>query len=414
MIPIISVTGTKGKTSTVRALDYVLQSTADNLLRVDTDGAWLNGKQQFTHNDSKEIWGLAPASAPGRFITLLAKKPNALAILETSLFCSKACGLGYSNHKVGVFTNVFEDHKGADNSLQTKEDIAVAKSFIFSKISNNGYAVYNADNLLVVSQLNRVPRKKTVTTIACSLTKSKTEADITLSVDKDNNILVDDLSNMKLGKITDYKMYVSGFSPSAYNILFVIGALIGYFDKSVPSKVITTLKNYQPTEENGRLVTYKTKDKYFIIFDYAHEKQSMIEVAKLAKRISPTGRVIGVLRLSPTRTDDLIKETAHSIVNCYDTFVIYDKIDGKTRKPNKKLNPFKPEVVGKISKIFVDALKNSGAKNVFMEIEENRALKKAASLATTGDVIIYVQGNDSETSLKYLRETFNNLQRIQS
>lgn len=414
MLPILSVTGTKGKTSVVRALDHVLMPTVDYLLRVDTEGAWVNGQHELTHDDSKLIWGLAPANAPGRFITLLAKKAGKrCAVLEANLFCSKACGLGYSTHKVGVFTNVFEDHKGADTTLQTKEDIASAKSFIFSRIGNEGYAVYNADDSLITAQLKRLPSKKLVTKIACSLNEVKT-GDINLYVNEAGEIVCNgSKTKYDLGQVADYKMYKPGFEPSAYNVLLVIGALIGYFDDKVPEAVIDSLKAYEPTEESGRLVTFKTEDGRYVIFDFAHEKESLKEITKLAKHLSPKGKIIGVLRLSPTRTDDLVTETAKAIANDFDTFVIYDKIDGKTRLPSDKHNPFRQEKVGYVSKLFADMLKAETKSDVFHIIEEEAALKKAASLARPEDVIIYVQGNNPKISLQLLYKTFNNkLQRI--
>ena len=52
-VPIISVTGTKGKTTTVAVIADVLQSLGKNVLKVDTTGHFLNGERRSTLDDSK-------------------------------------------------------------------------------------------------------------------------------------------------------------------------------------------------------------------------------------------------------------------------------------------------------------------------------------------------------------------------
>lgn len=43
---IISITGTKGKTTVSRILDHVIHSLGETTLRVDTDGHFINEKQK--------------------------------------------------------------------------------------------------------------------------------------------------------------------------------------------------------------------------------------------------------------------------------------------------------------------------------------------------------------------------------
>jgi hypothetical protein len=128
IIDILAVTGTKGKTTVVRLLGDILSVSHSPVLRVDTSGAYINGELRMGQERSKAIHGLVPTVSPGRMLTLLNDFPldSAVAVLECSLGCSTSVGLGYRRHKVGIFTNVLEDHLGSKKSLSTKEGLADA------------------------------------------------------------------------------------------------------------------------------------------------------------------------------------------------------------------------------------------------------------------------------------------------
>lgn len=394
----------------MRALDAVISPYVGKTLRVDTEGSWLNGRRKFSHQDSKRIWGLAPGNAPGRFLGLLADKTaSRAAILETNLFCSGPAGLGYNAHDIGVFSNVYGEHLGSVRRLKTARDIAEAKSFIFSRITQGGYAVFNADNQYVLSQLERIPKTKGVTRVACSAEGKPANAlsDIQIYIE-DGAVICRQKDKIKaLGALTSYKMYLPGFPASAMNVLLALGALTGFFEGELPADVVPKLQAYRPQSEDGRLIVFESKKGARIIFDFAHEQKSLRAVAELGRSLSPNGKVIGVLRLSPTKTEASIKKIAREISGYYDHFVIYDKIDGTTRKPNDSLSPFRAEKTGFISEIFSQALRAAGAAAVERIIEEDRALKRAVSIAGGNDVIVFIQGNDAGASLTSLRRNFN-------
>jgi cyanophycin synthetase len=161
-IPIICVTGTKGKTTTVAIIHDILRALGKNTLKVDTTGHFINGQRRSTLDDSKETWRLVPSVCPGRYLWEFHADPNlrnnGVAILESSLGSSSLSGMGYSYHDVGVFLNVFEDHLGSSERIKSRADIAEAKEFIFKRLTkNNGYAVFNADDKLVCEQLKKLP-----------------------------------------------------------------------------------------------------------------------------------------------------------------------------------------------------------------------------------------------------------------
>src|SRR5665811_1639645 len=98
-IPIISVTGTKGKTTTVFVIDDILRKLGYNVVKVDTTGHFVNGKRKSTLDDSKRVWHLVPSVCPGRYLWEFFSHPElcekGVAVLECSLGSSATSGLGY-------------------------------------------------------------------------------------------------------------------------------------------------------------------------------------------------------------------------------------------------------------------------------------------------------------------------------
>jgi cyanophycin synthetase len=418
-VPIISVTGTKGKTTTVAIIADVLQKFGRDVLKVDTTGHFMNGERRSTLEDSKQAWRLVPSVCPGRYLwefhTHPELKENGVAVLECSLGCSATSGLGYRYHNVGVFLNVFEDHIGSSDRISSKEDIAKAKEFVFSRLLHtNSYAVFNADDPLVVSRLEALPVEEGITKVPFGLSFSEFDIDSHLQNDgvaftvndakqivlrrKSGDTVLVDLMNIPW-------TFKGTFEPSAWNLLAALAAVYGYCQGELPSDTKEIFESVRLDHYGGRLTLLEAKNGVKILADYAHEKQSLKLVAELARtQIDESGRVIGVVRLAHDRTDELMQETGRFIASSYDAFVVFDKIDGYWRKATRKGSRF-TEVVGRTSQIFADAIKETNP-NVERILREDEAIKHAAAIAKPGDIVVIIVNDDITRSIEFIRESF--------
>lgn len=139
-IPVVAVTGTNGKTTTVRLIAHLLTQSGLRVGMTNTDGVYIEGQRI----DSGDCSG--PRSARN---VLLHPDVDA-AVFETARGGVLREGLAFDHCKVAVITNIGTgDHLGL-NYITTVEDLAVLKRVIVQNVADNGVAVLNAADPIVV------------------------------------------------------------------------------------------------------------------------------------------------------------------------------------------------------------------------------------------------------------------------
>ena len=414
---IISVTVTKVKTTVVRALDFVINKSGTKTLRVDTDGHYINGRQKSTLEESKKLFMLVPTVCPGKYL-LDARRmyPNFTAVFETAIGSSASAGLGYGLHQIGIFTNILEDHLKASKRLQTRMDLAKAKRFIFNRIDLEGTVVFNADDKYVCSQIGAVPKfRKPVYFLPVGfnfkyfdLKKHLKGGGKYITIEDGWVVIKSGKKTEKIISLTDIPWTFEGhFQPSVYNLMFIVGGLYVHNEGVITARNKKYLKKYRFDKFGGRLTLLENKRGVKILVDYAHEKFSLEEVAKLGKKIVK-GRVIGVVRLAPDRTDEVITETGEYIANKYDDLIVYDKIDGVVRKEYKGRKSFFNRKIGEVSKIFYQGIKKAKRNGIIKNvIREDSAIKEASKMAQGGDLVVVICGDDHKRTIKLVQKYFN-------
>ncbi len=416
-LPIISVTGTKGKTTTVAIISDVLAQLGKNVLKVDTTGHFVNGVRKSSLDDSKAVWNLVPSVCPGRFLYEFFLDPslqdNGVAVLECALGSSSTSGLGYRYHDIGIFLNVFEDHIGSSDRISSKEDIVKAKQFIFQRLRNqDSCAIFNADDSYVISAIDKIPRGSTLLpigiTFECYDAKKHLEnGGKLITIDDEKRIILRDKDGDTI--IADLKLipwtFNGNFGPSVWNMMAAVAALYAFFDGQMPDGLRKAVEAVRLDKYGGRLTVLENQNGVRIIADYAHEKVSLCSVAELGRgMVKKGGKLIGVVRLAHDRTDELMIDTGKTIAPMYDELVVYDKIDGYFRKSKIASQRF-PQIEGRTSTIFSDAIKSVNP-NVTRIVREDEALMQVAEIAKPGDVVVFIVNDDIVRSIEFVRDIF--------
>ena len=146
-IPVVAVTGTNGKTTTVRLISHILARSGLRVGMTNTDGVFVAGQQI----DSGDCSG--PKSARN---VLLHPDVDA-AVFETARGGLLREGLGFDRCQVAVVTNVGKgDHLGL-NFITSVEDLAVLKRVIVQNVAPGGSAVLNAADPIVAAMADSCP-----------------------------------------------------------------------------------------------------------------------------------------------------------------------------------------------------------------------------------------------------------------
>ncbi|HXF37745.1 MAG TPA: cyanophycin synthetase [Actinomycetota bacterium] len=138
-IPIVAVTGTNGKTTTVRMIAHIFRGMGYKVGVTSTDGIYID----------ERLVRRVDASGP-RSAQMVLQNPRVdFAVFEVARGGILREGLGYGRNDVAVVTNVQGDHLGL-KGIETIEQLAAVKQVIVEAVPRSGYAVLNADDPLVL------------------------------------------------------------------------------------------------------------------------------------------------------------------------------------------------------------------------------------------------------------------------
>ena len=146
-IPVVAVTGTNGKTTTVRLIAHLLSGNGLRVGMTCTDGVYI-GERRIDTGD---------CSGPKSARNVLMHPDVDAAVFETARGGLLREGLAFDRCDVAVVTNIGEgDHLGL-NYITTVEDLAVLKRVIVQNVAPDGMAVLNAADPIVATMAENCP-----------------------------------------------------------------------------------------------------------------------------------------------------------------------------------------------------------------------------------------------------------------
>ncbi len=134
-IPIIAVTGTNGKTTTVRMISHILKLMGRRVGMTSTDGIVVDNR----------LVKKGDMSGPKSAMTVLQNPTVDTAVFEVARGGILREGLGYDRNDVAVVTNVAGDHLGL-GGITTIGQLANVKGVVVEAVPRSGTAVLNADD----------------------------------------------------------------------------------------------------------------------------------------------------------------------------------------------------------------------------------------------------------------------------
>jgi cyanophycin synthetase len=368
-IPVVSVTGTNGKTTTVRLLAHLVRSAGRSVAYSSTDGVYRGDGELIEEGDYSGFGGAARA---------LAEAPD-VAVLETARGGILLRGIGVMHNDVAVVTNVSEDHLGL-HGIHTLDQLAEVKATITRITRPDGWDVLNADDPRVLS----MRRVATGRSWLCSLDPWHPAIRDTLAdggratVPLDGWITVlDGSSSRPLVELIDVPVTIAGVS--RHNVMNAMQAASAALAIGLPERAaVKGLKTFvtDPERNPGRANLFEL-DGRVVVVDYAHNEAGMMGFAEICDGLRRAGAEIWlVICAAGDRTDQILHDFGYRAARGSDHLAIAELLRylrGRERQST-------------IERLIAGA-KDGGAVEVDVYAHELAGLQGVLARSGRGDVI---------------------------
>ena len=312
-IPIFSITGTNGKTTTTRLIAHILKGSGRTVGFTTTDGTYI-GNQQITRGDNT-----GPVSAQ-----LVLKDPTVdVAVLETARGGIIRSGLGFDYCDIGVVLNVAADHLGLKD-VNTLEDLARVKSVVPRAVSSKGYAVLNAEDKLVYEM-----KERSEGTVVCfsmdenhpNIKRRAERGRISCVYENGYVTILKGKWKVRIEKAVNIPLTYGG--RAEFMVQNVLAATLACFVHGVSLedlRVGLTTFNAGTAQTPGRLNFVEVGD-VTVLMDYAHNPAGLRGLASFISKLPNKYRTC-VINGTGDRRDDDIREFGKIAADNFDRIVI--------------------------------------------------------------------------------------------
>jgi len=384
-IPVVAVTGTNGKTTTVRLIEQILRYHNLRVGFTGTEGVVVNG----------HLIDTGDCSGPKSAHKVLVHPEADAAVLECARGGMLREGLGFDMCDVGIVTNIGEgDHLGL-NFIDSVEDLALLKSVLVQNVAPNGLAVLNADDRHAANMAKLTPGRVLFFTsnpdnpiVAAHKAKGRP---VIIHDGRVINISYDDME--KTIDLMDVPLTNNGlFTFQVQNVMCAVAAALGL---NVPFNTIrAALGSFQSTPDTvpGRFNFFKHKGGS-VIADYGHNPDAVSTLVNTLKNIPAVRRTV-VISAAGDRRDQDITEQGRLVGGFFDHIILYEDACQRGRPDGETLALLQQGI----------ALASGDKKPSVVEVRgEFKAIQMA--LDETGpDHLVLVLIDQVNEALQYLQE----------
>jgi len=370
-IPIISVTGTNGKTTVTRLVGHILAETGKAVGITTSDGIFIVHQPVDKGDTTGPISARAVLCDPGIEI----------AVLETARGGIVKRGLGYDWSDVGILTNIQPDHFGQDG-IESIEDVFHIKKLVAERVKPGGTLVLNADDpMLAKLGESDLARGRKV---------------VFFSLEARNPCIQKHIASggtcyfLRGGKIIEANLKKEAFiieakeipitflATAQFNISNALASIAACRASGI--SVIDTergLRSFLPNRNNsGRANIYRV-GRGFVLVDYGHNPEAFRAISRMTA-LWHGRKVTAVIAVPGDRSDKMLKMAAQSAVEGFDKIIIREDLDLRGRSS------------GDAAEILCDAIREIDRELICeRELDETIAFNRAVAEMEEGEVVVF-------------------------
>jgi cyanophycin synthetase len=330
-VPLVSVTGTNGKTTTVRLVAAIVRGAGHTVGLASTEGVYVDNQLVYQ----------ADASGPRSAEMVLSNPAAEIAVLETARGGIARRGLGYDWADVAVVTNIGRDHVGSDGVVDLA-DLVEVKALVAERIRQGGTLVLNADDPRSASMATRsavVERAPVVRLFSLDMNNSLVTqhldaGGIAYFLDRGGWLVeARQRSQRRIIGSDDLPVAFDGLAP--FNIANALAAAAACRGLGISlDDVRRGLALFDPDRDNpgrGNVIRVQGVP---VIVDYAHNAEALTAIAGLVTS-KWAGDPVAVITLPGDRSDPLVLESARAVGEAFRRVVVYEDLDLRGRRPGE-------------------------------------------------------------------------------
>jgi cyanophycin synthetase len=377
-IPVLSVTGTNGKTTTARMVAHILKLTGQRVGLTTTDGIYIDG-ELYMKGDMTGPWSAR----------MVLKDPTVdAAVLETARGGILREGLGFDRCDVGCVLNISSDHLGL-RGVNSVEDLAEVKALVVEVVRDDGASVLNADDPLVAAMADRAEGRL----IYFSMYGGETASDLVKRHIAGGGcaVVLQPGVRGEMIAIYDDEQYIpllwTHLIPATlegkarHNVANALAAAAMAYARGVSVENIRQgLRTFTTSffQAPGRLNIFD-EHPFRVLVDYGHNPAAFEAMRDLVERLRPAyPRVIGVVSAPGDRRDQDIRAIGTIAGTMFDLLVLKEDDDRRGR-PH-----------GSIIALLHDAAVGAGMREdgIIDAGSEQAAVREALAAAEPGDLVV--------------------------
>src|SRR6185437_5271625 len=386
-IPAVLVTGTNGKTTTVRLTRFICK-TANKIVGYCSSDWIMIGDEIIEKGD---------LSGPSGNQGVMMNQNVEVAVLEVARGGLLRRGILTNFVCAATVTNVSEDHMNEDG-VDTLEELAQAKALVYKAIAADGYAVINLDDALMREHSKKLTVKKIY------ITRDITNPNYALYLadasyvcyakdgafywrDKENDQLVSTFADTPI-TVNGNALHNVENALHAIALSFTLGNSIEHIGEA--------LMQYENTAENnqGRANVFNYNGGKIIV-DFAHNAAGFVAMINLVRSYVTEGGRLGILLGNTSNRMNLADKITDSIINGKPDFVVIKELTTYLRgtEPGQLVRQMQEMLLAK----------GMDAKNIQLVENEFDALDVVLNFVSPGDAFLFITHESTAEIIEKLK-----------